>query len=102
MKMEILSMMYLKSIKLLLIITRTFLQKIFYFDNQINTLNEFIECKTIPQLKESDTNLCEEPITQCELDEALKTMENCSAPGLTTEFYNFFRDKIGHTVYQST
>ena len=45
------------------------------FDDKINILNDFIEDITIPQLKESDKNLCEEPITQCELDEALKAMK---------------------------
>ena len=74
------------------------------FNDKINILNDFIEDITIPQLKESDKNLCEEPITQCELDEALKAMKNASAPGcdgLTTEFYKFFWGKIGNMVYQS-
>ena len=69
------------------------------FDDKINILNDFIEDITIPQLKESDKNLCEEPMTQCELDEALKAMKNGLAPG--SEFYNFFWSKISHMVYQS-
>ena len=51
----------------------------------------------IPEIKEKDSKACEENLTLLEIGEALKNMNNNSAPGLdglTTEFYKVFWQDI--------
>ena len=59
---------------------------------------------TLPTLETQDRQNCEGRVTEQEVSEALKTMNNGSAPGcdgLTTEFYKFFWSKIKNLLISS-
>ncbi len=84
-------------------------QKTFYADLYKEPSNiihnpQIFDNIEIPQLNETNKNLCEKLITLEELSKSLKLLPNNKTPGsdgLTTEFYKFFWLKIKHLVYES-
>ena len=69
-----------------------------------NNINNFLRDSIIPTLSDIDRNSCEGQITIEEATEALKNMNNGSAPGpdgLTTEFYKIFWKEIRDIVIKS-
>ena len=73
-------------------------------DNVIEETDSFIQNDQLPQLEDTDAQLCEDSITLEETTEALKKLRNGSAPGsdgITIEFLKFFWNKLGKIVTNS-
>ena len=74
------------------------------FQTEISQFNNFISNSNIPQISNEDKTKCDEIITLTELEEALKLLNNKSAPGhdgLTPTFYKHFWPFIGPLVHAS-
>lgn len=64
----------------------------------------FLDGHNIPQISAEDRELCEAPITETEIQTALKHMKNNKSPGsdgFPCEFYKFFWKDLGHFMYRS-
>ena len=76
----------------------------FDFDEKRNHFDNFCENVDIPELSTDQQASCEGMLTADEAGNALKNMNNNSAPGsdsLTAAFYKFFWGKLKHIVVAS-
>ena len=72
--------------------------------DELENINQFLQGHDHPKLSEEEKDWCEGLITEEEAANALKVMNNGSAPGLdglTTEFYKVFWIKIKNTLLDS-
>ena len=66
-------------------------------DNTKDQLKDFLDKVNVRQLNQEQQNICENDITEFELKNALKTLNNSKTPGndeLTKEFYETFWDDL--------